>query len=218
METTVQSKHWLISNQWERLAAINNSEYNIAIWQREPDELVMNLMPLLVEHSWPSIEGSGNVDDIGPQMDAVLRPIVANSAAAYHEFKQDILSLAHKFAALVPSSYYRWRIAKVQGNMCKRFHSDINDLRLLCTYYGPGTLWLPNDNINQTAMRKGLFDEIVIDNSRVEQAKAYEVVVLKGALHTHCTPGALIHRSPTIEELGQVRILFRLDTAGFGDF
>lgn len=216
METLTQTIHWLKSPVWEDMIAINQPEYNIAIWQRDTDELVGHFAFLLLNNEWPAIEGFGAVADIAAQLDNALKHVNGSAPASYSEFRKDILSLAEKFAELMPDTTYRWRLMKVNGNMCRLYHSDINDLRLLCTYHGPGTLWLPNDNIDKSALRKGLADNIAIDPARVEQVKTGEVALLKGALHPNSGNGPIIHRSPTIEEHGRVRLLFRMDTAGFG--
>ena len=39
--------------------------------------------------------------------------------------------------------------------MCRRFHTDVNELRLLCTYSGPATLWLPEAAADRDAHHTG---------------------------------------------------------------
>ena len=45
---------------------------------------------------------------------------------------------------------------------------------------------------------------------------AGDVVLLKGALYPGANP--ILHRSPSIEELGKVRLLLRIDTNSFLNF
>jgi len=97
--------------------------------------------------------------------------------------------------------------------MCRRFHTDINDVRLLCTYSGPGTLWLTNDNINPKALgTRGSKQSIFIEQDRIQQANTGAVVLLKGALYSDESTRAVVHCSPSIEEDAQKRLLLRIDT------
>ena len=95
--------------------------------------------------------------------------------------------------------------------MCRKFHTDVNDLRMLCTYLGPGTLWVPDEAIDLDASyARGNGKDIVIDLEKVEQVGTGDVVILKGALYPEAN--AILHRSPTIEENGEKRLLLRIDT------
>ncbi|MEL6124115.1 MAG: DUF1826 domain-containing protein, partial [Bacteroidota bacterium] len=107
----------------------------------------------------------------------------------------------------------RLLLASVNTNMCRRFHTDINDVRLLCTYTGPGTLWLTNDNINRRALDSYDGNEsIVMDPERIQQVPEGAIALLKGAMYPHHQTKAIVHRSPTIEESGEKRLLLRIDT------
>ena len=97
--------------------------------------------------------------------------------------------------------------------MCRKFHTDINDIRLLCTLSGEGTLWLPEFNVNREALDTQKDNEdIVIDPSYIMQAPENSAVLLKGALYPKSGTRAIVHRSPTIEESGEKRLLLRIDT------
>ena len=60
--------------------------------------------------------------------------------------------------------------------------------------------------------------QIKIDKSQIQQANTGDIVILKGALYPNASP--VIHRSPSIEESNEQRLLLRVDTnnfTGFGD-
>ncbi|MEM9526087.1 MAG: DUF1826 domain-containing protein, partial [Bacteroidota bacterium] len=125
----------------------------------------------------------------------------------------DIKALLSYFAEVTDSKEHRLLLTTVKTNMCRRFHSDINDLRMLCTYSGPGTLWLTDDNINTKALEtSGNNESIVLVKERIQQAKTGAVVLLKGALYPSKNAKAVVHRSPNIEEYDQERLLLRIDT------
>lgn len=216
MESITTTQHWLTGNDWADLAAINQSTFNIAILQRQPITEIVPCANALVGHSWQAINGSGTLADLENDVSIQLSMLGNALQISMQALVDDLAGLAHQFAKISPCQTYRWRFAKVKSNMCTRYHADINDLRLLCTYYGPGTLWLTQDNINARALRRNLYDELVKEHSQVRQILPFEVALLKGALHTENNPGAVLHRSPTIEEHGTIRLLFRMDTDSFG--
>lgn len=50
----------------------------------------------------------------------------------------------------------------------------------------------------------------------IQQAGTGDIVILKGALYPD--GHAIMHRSPTIEEMGAARLLLRIDTNAFKPF
>ena len=99
--------------------------------------------------------------------------------------------------------------------MCRKFHTDINDLRLLCTYVGPGTLWLPDEAIDRNMLTAST-QELLIEEQHIQQVATGDVVLLKGALFENSNP--ILHRSPAIEASGATRFLLRIDTNQFSNF
>ena len=97
--------------------------------------------------------------------------------------------------------------------MCRRFHTDLNYIRMLCTYSGPGTMWLSENNLNRKALDDlDENDSIVINQNDIKQVDTGSVVILKGALYPREGTKAAVHRSPNIEESQQKRLLLRIDT------
>lgn len=95
---------------------------------------------------------------------------------------EDISALLSAYSELSDVKEYDFLLATIDDNMCTQFHYDMNKLRLLCTYAGPGTLWLSNSNVNWPAFQDPMTpDEIVIDKDEVHQAKTGSIVILKGA-------------------------------------
>lgn len=124
---------------------------------------------------------------------------------------QDMSRLLGTFREITGVNTFRVLLTTVHNNMCKQFHTDINDLRLLCTYWGKGTMW--------AAEAKGDRDAFLIQEKgghvnphpdSIRQADAGDILILKGALYPNGQP--VIHKSPAIESAGGVRLLFRIDT------
>lgn len=126
---------------------------------------------------------------------------------------KDIVRQLSLFSQIAQSTSYRLLLATIKSSMCRKFHTDINDLRLLCTYSGLGTLWLTEDNVNRKALDTyGDNECIVLDESRIQQAETGSIVILKGAIYPQEGTVSIVHRSPSIEETGQRRLLLRIVT------
>lgn len=109
----------------------------------------------------------------------------------YQGLGQDIAQWVTRFCALVGASQCRVTLEVLQGDdKCRAFHVDYNDLRLVCTYWGPGTQWQ--------------------EAGQLFQAQAGDGLLLRG--HHHPLGGGALHRSPPISQTGQNRLLLRLDT------
>ena len=213
MTTTNKStvQNWVILTNPETLKSIHQKDVNIAIYERDSSALAEEVNKLLTQ----SIEfrSSGDVNTIIEDISMTI------DSDQFRLIIQDIKDLLNIFSELTHAKSFRLLLATVNTNMCRKFHTDINDLRMLCTYSGPGTLWLTEDNINQKALESsGENDDIAIDVSKIQQAKTGAAIILKGAIYPKDGTRAIVHRSPTIEESGQSRLLLRIDTNDFLNF
>lgn len=93
---------------------------------------------------------------------------------------------------------------------CVRFHADNVQIRLVCTYRGPGTLWLSEDNVDlRAAEAKGTGNEDIVLRPRdVQQCGEWDVLVMKGKL-ARTTP--LYHKSPPQRAGEPVSLVLKLD-------
>ena len=203
-ERKVES-NWGIDQNPSILNRIHDDEVNIAIYERDTSALSSEIEQLLDQDI--EFRSSGTLEAIMSDVSKAINP------SEYSLISQDVNRLLSHFKEVVEVKNFRMLLATVNTNMCRRFHTDVNDLRLLCTYSGPGTLWLTDDNINRRALDDCSGNEsIVLDESKVQQAATGAVVLLKGAIYPQLESKAIVHRSPTIEESGEKRLLLRIDT------
>ena len=88
---------------------------------------------------------------------------------------------------------------------CRRYHVDNVPQRLLVTYFGTGTEWIPNEGADREAYRRGLPNEHILTDPRSTQwMSAWDVAVFRGE------PDGLLHRTPDAALTGR-SILMRLD-------
>ncbi len=197
--------NWAIDKTPEVLKQIDNQDVNIAIYERNISNLTNEINQLVSKDI--KLNSSG---DIGTILKDIKKGLPPNQ---FSLVLQDIHSLLLHFSEITGCTEFRLLLATINNNMCRKFHTDINDLRMLCTYSGPGTLWLTNDNINQEGLRDYTNNtNIVLKEKKIKQAKTGAVVVLKGAMYPQEKVKAIVHRSPTIEESGERRLLLRIDT------
>ena len=209
MSQDLKVKNWTFVNDPTALHQIHNSEINIAIHNRDITHISQEANALINRSI--ELRLSGDIESI--------IQTIQNELKECELIHSDIKSLLLLFQEITKATSFRLLLATVNTNMCRRFHTDINNLRLLCTYSGPGTLWLQDDNVDRKALDTcGESGCIVLDETKVQQAQTGAVVILKGAIYPIKGTKAIVHRSPTIEESGERRLLLRIDTNEFLNF
>jgi len=193
----------VFGSQPKVLESINQEENSIAIYQRDILSL-KNELSIAMQNEI-AFKISGTVNEITLKLDDYF----IEQLPQCQGLNQDIKSILNRFNVVTKAVSYHLLLSTVSTNMCKKFHTDINDLRLLCTYAGPGTLWVSEDNSN-IEKQKRRRQEPSIQEEDIHQVNTGDVVILKGALHPEGNP--ILHRSPTVEETGEKRLLLRLDT------
>ncbi|MFN6943615.1 MAG: DUF1826 domain-containing protein [Cytophagaceae bacterium] len=210
-----EALHFLCANTWDDLHHIQEPAYNIALLKRPKDEQVAQFIHAVLRKPFKSINLNGPVDEILEQFKNKLIDASLINEGGFQEFMKDVEEILRNFSTLSGSEHVRLLFSVVNTNMCRLFHTDINDLRLLCTYSGPGTIWVKNSNIRKRALGYEKNEDLLLDSNDVEQTEPFEIVILKGALHPANNSNPVFHRSPTIEETGEQRVLLRLDTSTF---
>jgi hypothetical protein len=149
--------------------------------------------------------GQRRIADLLPP--APKRPIAARSA-----FAAELRRLIGLFAGIAETTVVRVKLEVEREDRCRYFHTDRVGLRLLCTYRGPGTEWVPDDFVERAALGRGDNAAIVPDPHRVERLAPFWVGLFKGDLHPDCPGGGCIHRSPPIgHRRNTARILLTID-------
>ncbi len=208
MKAKTTIKNWVVDTRPTILKNIHQADVNIAIYNRDTSALAGEVERLVKRDI--EIKSSG---DIGTVLEAITKEI---DPSTFRLITQDIKDLLHLFKEVTGSNSFRLLLATINSNMCRRFHTDANNLRMLCTYSGQSTLWLTEDNVNRNALGSGGDNEcIVLDESKIQQTQTGSVLILKGAIYPQEGTKAVVHRSPTIEESGEKRLLLRIDTNQF---
>ena len=189
----------------EVLLHVLRAEVNLAVWDRTlPQLLGPALRPLAEAAPFTAV----TEDEPNTAVDALAAKL---PAAAPLDLLLDIRRLATIFAAIAETGgAVRVRLEAITGPACHRWHSDAVGLRLLCTYRGPGTEWLPIAGGARAA--RGI-DPKALPCER-GQVTTGTVAILKGEGFRGNAGFGCIHRSPPAGPGERARLLLCIDEPG----
>ena len=191
-----------IGSNMEILEEVHRTHINIAIYQKDTDLLQSEIDDLLKEDI--EFRSCGPVSSIISDLEEVL--LSRNKRLIF----KDIAELLRHFEQITQKNDFRVFFATVNSNMCRKFHTDINALRLLCTYAGPGTIWVSDEVANSKEFLNQIDDlDMLPDEGLIERLETGDVAILKGALYPDAFP--IMHKSPSLEGANEKRLLLRID-------
>ncbi len=125
----------------EFLACIAHPAVTLAIWRRQLTDELKGVAELISE------DDIGCVTLINPHrhIDSKRFTQELNSSTGRDctALLDDLLDLSRWFADASQNQTVRIRFETVNDNGCRRFHLDNVSMRLVITYSGPGTQWVP---------------------------------------------------------------------------
>lgn len=197
------------------LAEIYNASINLCIWQRQLTTTVIDYVDWLLKNtSNLELRIVAESDDVIAVIFKALPAYAGLSALA-----GDVNVLATMFSDLFDLKSVGIRLSILDKTMCPRFHTDHLPCRLVTTYAGSGTQWLPEYTVNRSKLGHGsgglsdALSGIYSQSSSIQQLNAGDVALLKGSGWLGNEGQAIVHRSPEIVK-GEKRLLVTLD---FGD-
>ncbi|WP_211826045.1 DUF1826 domain-containing protein [Kistimonas asteriae] len=195
------------------LADIYQEDINIAIWQRTLTERLKDA-----------------VDDFlaaNPQFESTMIVSPHNVHAAIGEASRGTVptELAGNVAELVDMFCYLFeikraglRLATLHRAMCPRFHVDRVPCRLVTTYCGVATEWLPHHAVNRSKLGSGnngqpdAVSGLFQKEDDIQQLTCGDVALIKGERWVGNENAGLVHRSPEVPT-GEHRLLLTLDVS-----
>ncbi|PTO66445.1 DUF1826 domain-containing protein [Vibrio splendidus] len=199
------------SEQPTVLADIYQSDINIAVWQRQFDEdLTMAISEFIASN--PSFSKSVSVS---PE-NALDKLEFATDGTASKALLENMAELVDMFCCLFDLEEVGLRLAVLNKAMCPRFHFDQVPCRLVTTYHGVATQWLPNESVDRSKLGRGSngqFDSIsglYAHESDIQQMVSGDVALLKGERWSGNENAGLVHRSP-VTSSDETRLLLTLD-------
>ena len=131
------------------------------------------------------------------------------SSDFYMQWVIDMAGVCNIFCETLETSTVGFCLATQRA--CQRYHIDNVPLRLLVTYYGRGTEWVPDTAVDRLAYDSGMpNDKILTNNNARKFLNAWDIAIFRGG------PDGLLHRTPDAA-LNTPSILLRLDHESFWD-
>lgn len=193
------------------LTDIYQEHINIAIWERSFDRELTEAISSFVNNNL-GIKKSYNLspekayEKLERSLGDVAKPALL----------QDLANLVDMFCCLFDLGAAGLRLAVLDKAMCPRFHVDQVPCRLVTTYQGAATDWLPNDLVDRSKLGRGsngLLDSesgLYRQSDDIHHLRSGDVALLKGERWEGNENKGLVHRSPAVPEDGP-RLLVTLD-------
>jgi hypothetical protein len=192
------------------LVRIFEPEIQLCHLPRSPDPLIERYLATAAPRLG---EGFRQVVEVQQGCAADLLPDLPGRQALVN----DIAFIVALYGDLLGCQRVVMRLEVIRRAMCPRFHVDRTDIRLLCTYRGPGTEWLESEAAERRRLGHGaggLDDEhsgLIRSKAGVGQVAAFAIALLKGELWQGNDHRGAIHRSPAVPEANAPRVLLALD-------
>lgn len=193
------------------LTDIYLEENNIVIWERELSATLKNSVDVFIKAN-PTFQASMTVT---PK--TVLSSISESLGdSAQQELCENIAELVEMFCYLFELKRVGLRLTVLNRAMCPKFHVDRVPTRLVTTFQGIATEWLPHQAVNREKLGLGSNGKpdsesgLYKNPHDIQQLSCGEVALLKGELWEGNENAGLVHRSPALPE-DQNRLLLTLD-------
>ncbi|TCJ26082.1 DUF1826 domain-containing protein [Halomonas sp. GDM18] len=188
--------HWHIGHEAHDLGSIFEPDISLAVMQRRIDAALKMAVKAQSSGAYPlRMRWRGPISVLREALERYLPAPDAGAALI-----EDICVLGEAMGELFEVKDIGMRLEMTQSAMCPRFHVDRIPVRLVTTYDGPGTQWLPEHAADRLALGHGQpgHQDICLAPDEIHELRPGSLALLKG----ECWPGnegrGLIHRSPVV--------------------
>ncbi|SMF93532.1 Protein of unknown function [Methylomagnum ishizawai] len=207
--------HAIETTQPADLALIYRPEVNLCVLRRPVTPWMQGFVARLLSGPWV-FERELRIGMERPPV-ASLLPDEVHALPGAEAWLADVEYLVELFRDLFGPEGLGLRLRTLEKAMCPRFHVDNVPVRLICTYGGLGTEWLPDATVDRTRLGRGACgqpDEVsglVLDPGMARAVPAYAIGLLKGCRWEGNEERGIVHRSPTPTPQQPRRLLLTLD-------
>ena len=182
------------------LGSITQEHISVATWQRDAQRSIEQYILSQKQRLKIGLRFVSELDKLKETLSSSLPDGDGQQALI-----DDIYLLSDMLTCLFDCDSVGLRFVVMDKPMCPKFHYDNIPVRLVCTYLGEGTQWLPRELGNRDTITK-----LDIEQSMIAQSSAYDVSLLKGEAWSETPHQGAIHRSSPMAQ-GQIRALLTLD-------
>lgn len=193
------------------LGEILSSSISVAIWKRPVNPVVSQYFEQTFSRLGMGVRGVFSMNTLQEELRNALPQHPGLDQAA-----DDIYLLCDMLTCLFDCDSVGLRLVPLTTTMCPKFHADNIPVRLVSTYLGPGTEWLPLEALEQPMIatrsdtNNAPFAEGRYKPEHIQQMAAFDVGLLKGKAWEQQEHMAAVHRSCQVAQ-GDKRVLLTLD-------
>ena len=192
------------------LAVFKHQEGPLAILERQPLEGGDEFFKKLSERPLNVIGIVGKKTSV-EEILALLEDEISEdlkSSDFYMQWIIDMAGICNIFCETLATSTIGFCLATQRA--CQRYHIDNVPLRLLVTYYGKGTEWVPDSAVDRLAYDSGMPNDKILTNTNGRKfLNAWDIAIFRGG------KTGILHRTPESVINGESSILMRIDTPSF---
>ncbi len=196
----IQFRQGIEDTQHAVLTDIYQEDTNMVVWKRDLANNLEQAADAIIESN-PTLE---ELLVVSPEKAFESVKKLLGSSPEAEVLAEDIAYLVDMFCCLFDLKRGALRMTVLDRAMCPRFHVDRVPCRLVTTYQGIATEWLPHNvadrsklgtgNMGKPDELSGLFDNL----SDIQQLNSGDVGLMKGELWHNNEGAGLIHRSPQV--------------------
>ena len=204
----VPSSHIAVGRHKEILAKVTEESINLSVWQRNEVEFLDSITEIM-ESDFCSTKFSYHYKQdlhlVGAILDEDLN-LKSNSAFLFY---QDIMNLVLHMQNICNAKELGIMLEVLCTDNCKYFHTDKLHYRLIQTYFGPGSIYLNNENVNRSGLSQQDNSKVIIRENEELRIPIFSPAIMKG--EKAAKNFALVHRSPAIAAHNFERLVLRID-------
>lgn len=193
------------------LGDIFSPEISVAIWQRQTYPTLSRYFENVFQSLGLGMRTVLSMPSLKRELSQTLPEYEGKQKAV-----EDIYLLSDMLTCLFGCDSVGLRLVPLKSAMCPSFHIDNIPVRLVATYLGSGTQWLPIEALhgapptqNEASYTKTKLG-VYYQPSHVQQMNTFDVGLLKGKAWQGQADMAAVHRSCHLLE-NEKRVLLTLD-------
>lgn len=184
--------HWSMGDEPGVLGDIYQANFNLVCWQRSLSAEIRGYAEFLSNHEY--FTGKSSVlpwEEVHDWLSDVLPAHEQRQA-----FIDDVTGLADMFSCLFELPRLGVRLHALKQPMCPRFHVDHVPCRLVTTYLGANTEWLPDAVVDRTLLGARSIELPDESSGLICSVPENSVALLKGEGWWENEGAGIVHRSP----------------------
>ena len=196
-----------------KFATILRPDTNVVSIPRPIDSAMKLRLARLVQAG--SFHHSATLDSYARDASDLLVSIQDSALKTF--LAEDIGYLASQFGLVLGRRHLHAQLFVQESDGCRKLHADTVTIRMLCTYTGPGTDWLPNQDVVRKYLRAAAVDaetanqRIIRKGAVLRRCEPGEVLLLKGNAYPGNAKRGAAHRSPPLGSSGVSRLVLKID-------